>query len=69
MAPEEFDSEFYQDVNLASIVATYEYATQYGLDDLREGAADTFCRLYAVLNIEELHALGVTTSNGEWSDH
>tara|TARA_R110000850_G_scaffold253961_2_gene379218 strand:+ start:223 stop:417 length:195 start_codon:yes stop_codon:yes gene_type:complete len=64
MASEESNSQFYQDVNLASIVATYEYATQCGLDDLREGAADTFCRLYEVFDTEELHALGVTKSNG-----
>ena len=64
MASEEFNSQFYQDVNLASIVATYEYATQFGLDDLREGAVDTFCRLYEVFDTQELHALGVTKSNG-----
>jgi hypothetical protein len=64
MASEEFNSQFYQDVNLASIVATYEYATQCGLDDLREGAVDTFCRLYEVFDTQELHALGVTKSNG-----
>ena len=68
MVPYKFDSEFERSVVLTSIITTYVNATRYKMEDLRQGAADTFCRLFEVISLEELHALRVTRY-GDGDDH
>lgn len=68
-ALEEYDSEFDRRITLASILATYEFATQHDMQDLQDGVIDTYCKLFDIPEPLYLIALGISLPNGEEDYH